>query len=165
MDSILMIKGSVNYKITLDAGVFIFDDRKEDLTTFFKQSVKKPDELEEYTKAASQHWDREIREGAILPPTLKTEKKYEKQRLLTGTFGIPLNPFLMNAQIQPHAEEVQFVTATGIVTMTIEEANDAILGFSKDGKPLKEDGPIHVYYGDGSNENDPIKNVREIFIK
>ncbi len=27
-------------------------------------------------------------EGATFPPTLKTEKKYEKTKVLTGTYGI-----------------------------------------------------------------------------
>ncbi len=37
-------------------------------------------------------------EGAIYPPTLKTEKKYEKRKVFTGTFGIPFKPFLKNAE-------------------------------------------------------------------
>ena len=32
-----------------------------------------------------------------------------------------------------------------------------ILCFSNNGKPLKEDGPVHVYFGDGSNKQNPIK--------
>lgn len=37
--------------------------------------------------------ERQIREGAVSPPTLKSEKKYEKEKLLDGTFGIKLEPF------------------------------------------------------------------------
>jgi hypothetical protein len=159
-----MLKGKVNYQITLDPGVWIFDDRKVDLTTYFVQEQETRDELEEYTKSVSKHWEREIREGAIYPPTLKTERTYEKQKVLNGTFGIPLKPFLKNAVIQNDATAVQFMTDAETITVPIEEANEVILGFSKKGKPLNEDGPVHVYYGNGSNASDPIKNVKEIVI-
>jgi hypothetical protein len=165
MESIVMVKGKVNYQITLDPGVWIFDDRKVDLTTFFIQEQEVKDELEEYTKSVSKHWEREIREGAIYPPTLKTERTYEKQKVLNGSFGVPLKPFLQNAGIQEDASEVQFVTDDEPITLSIEEANEVILGFSKKGKPLKEDGPIHVYFGNGSNASDPIKNVKQILVK
>lgn len=91
MENIIAFKGNVKYQITLDPGVWIFDDRRVDLTTYFTQEDIRKNELEEYTKAVSKHWDREIMEGAVFPPTLKTEKKFEKEKVLTGTFGIPLN--------------------------------------------------------------------------
>jgi hypothetical protein len=164
MEAIVLIKGKVNYQITLDPGVWIFDDRKVDLTTYFIQEQETIDELEEYTKAVSKHWEREIREGAIYPPTLKTERTYEKQRVLNGSFGVPLKPFLQNAEIQDDATKVQFITTDVPITLPIEEANEVILGFSLKGKPLKEDGPIHVYFGNGSNSTDPIKNVKQIIV-
>ncbi|KKI93779.1 hypothetical protein WQ54_01630 [Bacillus sp. SA1-12] len=164
MESIVMIKGKVDYQITLDPGVWIFDDRKVDLTTFFVQEQEIKDELEEYTKSVSKHWEREIREGAIYPPTLKSEKKYEKQKVLNGTFGIPFKPFLENAGVQAGASSVQFITNNGPISVPIEEAFDIILGFSIKGKPLKEDGPIHIYFGDGSNASEPIKHVKEIIV-
>ena len=34
------------------------------------------------------------------------------------------------------------------------------MNFSKDGKMLKEDGPVHLYFADGSNRDNPLKNVR-----
>ena len=39
----------------------------------------KVNELEEYTKSISKHWDREIMEGAIVPPTCKKQKKICKE--------------------------------------------------------------------------------------
>jgi hypothetical protein len=167
MESIIMIKGKVNFQITLDPGVWIFDDRKVDLTTYFTKVQQETDELEEYTKSVSKHWDREIMEGAIVPPTLKTERTYKKQKLLNGTFRISLKPFLENAEIQEDASTVQFVTVNEIIPLTLDEAKEVIVGFSLKGKPLGEEigGPIHVYYGDGSNATDPIKNVKEILIK
>jgi Oxidoreductase molybdopterin binding domain len=164
MNSIIIIKGKVNYQITLDPGVWIFDDRKVDLTTYFHTEQETKDELEEYTKAVSKHWEREIREGAIYPPTLKTERTYEREKVLNGTFGIPLKPFLLNAEVQDDAKEVQFMTKDQKYIVPLEDALEMILGFSMKGKPLKEDGPIHVYYGNGSNIDSPIKHVKEIIV-
>ena len=162
MEAIVMIKGKVDYEITLDPGVWIFDDRKVDLTTYFITEQETKDELEEYTKSVSKHWEREIREGAIYPPTLKTERTYEKQRVLNGSFGVPLKPFLQNAGIQDDALKVEFVTNGKPFIISIEEANEVILGFSMQGKPLKEHGPIYVYLGDGSNASDPVKHIKQI---
>lgn len=164
MESIVMIKGKVQFQITLDPGVWIFDDRKVDLTTYFTEEAITKDEIEEYTKATSKHWEREIREGAIHPPTLKTEKIYEKQKVLNGTFGIPLKPFLENAVILEDATTVNFMTKEGKISLPIEIALNVVLGFSINGKPLREDGPIHIYYRDGSNFSNPIKNVKEIVV-
>lgn len=166
METIIPIKGKVKYKITLDPGVWIFDDRKVDLNTYFNGNQMSEDTLEEYTKSVSKHWDREIMEGAVYPPTLKTEVKFEKEKVLTGTFGIPFKPFLLNAEPGQDAKNV--VIEYGIeekVKLTLEEASSIILGFSRDGKPLKEDGPLHVYYQDGSNKDNPIKNVTGFMVE
>lgn len=56
METIIPIKGKVKYKITLDPGVWIFDDRKVDLNTYFSEDQKSRDALEEYTKSISKHW-------------------------------------------------------------------------------------------------------------
>ncbi|GAM13726.1 hypothetical protein [Mesobacillus selenatarsenatis] len=160
METIIPIKGKVKYKITLDPGVWIFDDRKVDLNTYFSEDQERGNALEEYTKSISKHWDREIMEGAVYPPTLKTEVKFEKEKVLTGTFGIPLKPFLVNAEPEQTAKNVVIEYGENDqVSLSLETASGLILGFSKDGKPLKEDGPLHVYYQDGSNKENPIKNV------
>ncbi|WP_019152933.1 hypothetical protein [Robertmurraya massiliosenegalensis] len=159
MESIVMLSGNVKYTITLDPSVWIFDDRRQDLHTYFHEQQEEKDTLEEYTKEVSKHWDREIIEGAVVPPTLKTEKKYLKEELLTGTFCIPFKPFLTNAEVSENAKNLVIETVDGMVTIPLTVAEKMVLGFSKDGKPLREDGPIHCYYGDGSNYENPIKNV------
>lgn len=160
MDNIIVINGKVKYPITLDPGVWIFDDRRIDLHTYFDSEMEQKNELEEYTKSVSKHWDREIMEGAIFPPTLKTEKKYEKEKLLTGTFGIELKPFLQNAEPEDDATTFAIVTENDVIQLPLHEAEKLILGFSLNGKPLKEDGPVHGYFGDGRNKNNPIKNIK-----
>ncbi|MFP5111137.1 peptidyl-prolyl cis-trans isomerase [Bacillaceae bacterium C204] len=165
MENIIIISGSVKYTITLDPGVWIFDDRRVDLTTYFSTKLESSNSLEEYTKDVSKHWDREIMEGAIYPPTLKSEKKYEKEKVLTGTFGIPIRPFLMNSEPASDADTFVIHCNDGMYEYPLETAYDFILGFSNNGKPLKDDGPIHVYFGDGSNQQSPIKNVTGFTIK
>ncbi|MDR6124326.1 hypothetical protein QFZ87_003923 [Bacillus sp. SLBN-46] len=165
MENIIMITGKVKYTITLDPGVWIFDDRRIDLTTYFLTNTKNSDSLEEYTKAVSKHWDREIMEGAIYPPTLKSEKKFEKEKVLTGTFGIPLKPFLLNAEPNSDAKTLVIHSKDEKYEFSLEDAYDLIVGFSYEGKPLSSDGPIHIYLNDGSNQDNPIKHVTGFTIK
>jgi hypothetical protein len=160
LESIVPIKGKVKFTITLDSGVWIFDDRKVDLTTYFDEKNETIDELEEYTKAVSKHWSREIQEGATYPPTLKTEKKYEKEKILNGSFAIPFAPFLTNAEPLENAASLVVETETDEYRMDLAQADQLLIGFSKDGKPLKENGPVHIYYKDGSNRETPITDVR-----
>lgn len=166
METIIALGGNVKYSITLDPGVWIFDDRKVDLLTYFESEKEEDKSLEEYTKAVSKHWDREIMEGAVYPPTLKTEKKFEKEKVLNGTFGIPLKPFIQNAEPEKDASTFIIVTEEDEeIQMPIQKAEELILGFSINGKPLREDGPVHVYFGDGSNKNNPIKKVKAFKIQ
>lgn len=166
MSDIIQIKGNVKYSITLDPGVWIFDDRRIDLNTYFDfgQNTKEDMKEDSIEKTAKQ-WQREIQEGAVSPPTLKTERKFEKEKVLTGTFAMPFEPFLNNAEPFDEANTVVFETETGEVKVPLEKARKCIFGFSKDGKPLKEDGPIHVYFGDGSNKDNPIKKVKSIIVQ
>lgn len=160
MESIIPIQGKVKYAITLDPGVWIFDDRRIDLKTYFTDSYVEKDELEEYKKSMGKHWSREIMEGAIFPPTLKTEKKFEKTKVLTGTFGILLSHFLKNAEPSEDAQLITFETSDGKrLTFPLAESDDFILKYSDEGKPLREDGPVHVLFKDGSNIDNPIRNV------
>ncbi len=161
----MMISGKVKYTITLDPGVWIFDDRRIDLTTYFSREQENSDSIETYTKAVSKHWDREIMEGAIYPPTLKTEKKFEKEKVLTGTFGIPFKPFLVNAEPMSDADILVVHTTNGDYEFSFEEAFALILGFSNNGQPLTIDGPVHIYKGDGANQENPLKHVIGFTIK
>ena len=109
---------------------------------------------------ASKHWDRAIKEGAVSPPTLKSERQFEKYKVLTGTFGILLKPFLENAEPEAEASTLVAETDSEEFSFQLSEAYNLILAFSKNGKPLYEDGPVHIILPDGSNQDNPIKNVR-----
>ena len=165
METIISITGAVQYKLTLDPTVWIFDDRKLDLTTYFDQEKEAVDD-EKYLREVGAHWSREIMEGAVFPPTLKTERKFDRKGMLTGTFGMEIKPFLNNAEVHADAKEVVFECANDEEhTFSIEKAQHFIFKFSQDGKPLLEDGPVHVLFADGSNVENPIKFVRSIRIQ
>lgn len=165
MERIIPVKGEVNFKITLDPGVWIFDDRRIDLTTFFTTEHIETDELAEYTKNMSAHWSREIMEGSTNPPTIQTEKKYEKTKMLTGTFGIYLHHFLKNAEVKENATHVVIETENGEHSYSLEEAQTLIFKFSQDGKPLHDDGPAYILKADGSNLENPIKQVNAVRVE
>ncbi|WP_019416081.1 hypothetical protein [Paenisporosarcina sp. TG20] len=163
MEIIIPIKGQVKFNITLDPAVWIFDDRRIDLKTFFTEQQIEINELEDYTKKISAHWSREIMEGATFPPTLKSEKKYEKTKMMTGTFGIYLKHFLKNAEVKDNATSVVIETSTGEeYSFPLEQADSLIFKYSQDGKPLREDGPVYVLLSDGSNLHNPIKHVTAV---
>lgn len=158
--SIIQIKGNVKYKITIDPSVWIFDDRKFLMDSFFEKSATN----EENQLDQELDQERVIREGQTLPPTLKTEKKYEKERLVTGSFGMKLGNMLKNAEPLEHADTCEFVTETGTIAVPLSQAMESIAHFSQNGKPMTEEGPIHVYFADQSNLTQPIKDVKELII-
>ncbi|MDW0115860.1 peptidyl-prolyl cis-trans isomerase [Sporosarcina thermotolerans] len=166
METIITVQGNVKHNITLDPTVWIFDDRRIDLNTYFNEDRIEIDEDEKYLNSMGKHWSREIMEGATFPPTLKTEKKFDRKKMVTGTFGILLKPFLKNAVPGENAETITFVTSTNHEeTFSLSEAEDFIFKFSQDGKPLLEDGPVHLLFNDGSNIENPLKAISGIVIK
>lgn len=166
MESIIPIKGNVRHTITLDPTVWIFDDRRVDLKTYFTESYIEKDELEEYKRDMGKHWSREIMEGATFPPTLETEKKFEKRKVLTGTYGIQLNHFLKIAEPAENAQTFAFETSGGERhSFPLTKADEVIFKFSDEGKPILDGGPVHVIFKDGSNNDKPIRNVIAIQVE
>lgn len=164
MSDIVLVKGKVEYTITLDPGVWIFDDRKVDLHTYFSKE-KEENDFDNEIKRMSSLWDKEL-EGASTPPIQQSVHKFEKEKVISGSFGIPLRPFLVNAVPTEDASKLIMKTSKGdSYEISLDEAFDAILGFSDNGKPLKEDGPIHLYYGDGSNQQEPFKNITTFILE
>jgi len=166
MSSIIPIKGAVTYHLNLDPTVWIFDDRRIDLNTYFTADNVVEDAEGKYLAEVGAHWSREIMEGAVFPPTLKTERKFDRKGMMTGTFGMVLQPFLNNAQILPEATEVVYEGENGEEhAFPIEEAKTHIFKFSQDGKPLAEGGLVHLLFDDGSNVDNPITNIVAIRVQ
>lgn len=160
METIIPVKGAVKYKITLDPTVWIFDDRRLDLKTYFVEKHENEDEDLKYLLNTGKHWSREIMEGAVFPPTLKTERKFDRQGMKTGTFGMEIKHFLKNAEIEPTAKQIVFECKDGSEhAFSIDEAYTLIFKYSQDGKPITDDGPVHLLFADGSNVDNPIKGI------
>ncbi|MCL7746324.1 peptidyl-prolyl cis-trans isomerase [Halalkalibacter alkaliphilus] len=159
---VFFIEGEVGHPLTIDPTVWIFDERKVDLDTYFEEIKTKEDEETAYKKAISAQWDKEITEGSAppRPNSNGNEIRYEKQKLINGSFGMPLKPFLINAEPLKGVANVEITEENGTQhVVTLADALAGIVGFSHKGQPLREDGPIHFYFGDGSNQTSPIKNV------
>ncbi len=165
MQTVIQIKGKVQHAITLDPSIWIFDDRRIDLDTFFTKDYIEKDELEEYKKNIGKHWSREIMEGATFPPTLKTEQAFEATKEITGNYGIYLHHFLKNAVPEADASTIIFEAESGeTFSYPLAQLDEFILKYSMDGKPIREDGPVHILLKDGSNIEQPMKNIIAIKI-
>ena len=166
MTSIIPIKGAVTYQLTLDPTVWIFDDRRIDLTTYFTAEKVSENAEEKYLRDVGAHWSREIMEGAVFPPTLKTERKFDRKGMLTGTFGMNIAPFIKNAEVLADATEVIFECENGEEhAFAIEEAKTFIFKFSENGKPLEDGNLVHLLFDDGSNVDNPITGVVAIRVQ
>lgn len=166
LQTVIPIKGNVQHSITMDPGIWIFDDRRIDLETFFTDGYVEKDEMEEYKRSMGKHWSREIMEGATFPPTLETEKLFEEKKVITGTYGIYLMHFLKNTEPKEGATYLHFETSGGEKhSIPFESAGEVIMKFCEDGKPLQNDGPIHILYKDGSNADNPIRNIIAIHVE
>lgn len=161
LDFIVFIHGNIKYQITIDPTVWIFDDRKIDLTTWSGEENRKQEEIEAYQKSVSEQWDKEITKGVDAPKRSETNQvRSKKEQLIHGTFAMPFRSFLENAEPEADAKQVVVETSDGTEhTVNLQDALQFVTGFSKDGEPLKETGPVHVYYGDGSNKENPITHV------
>ncbi|WP_455661841.1 peptidyl-prolyl cis-trans isomerase [Pradoshia sp.] len=167
MAEVIQIKGNVKYPIYIDAGVWIFDDRKFNIEDWHPEKLAQEDsEQVNYLKSVSSQWDKEIIEGSSPPPAEKPAKKTKKQELIEGNFVIAFKPFILNAEPMQDASKVIIHTIDEDLEFSLEEALAFIAGFSLNGKPLPEEtgGPLYLYKGDGSNRDQPIKYVTSITI-
>lgn len=160
---IIPIKGKVTYSITLDPSVWIFDDRKIELEHAFTNkaiSEGKKDDIEQ----ASKRWDSEVTDKAK-PPVNRSIKRFEREKILKSSYVMPIDDFLNHAQIKEDATEAILIRSGENAVIPLADLYKSYLLFSKDGKPLKDDGPVHLYYKDGSNKDNPITNIAGITIQ
>ncbi|MFT8320334.1 MAG: peptidyl-prolyl cis-trans isomerase [Bacillus sp. (in: firmicutes)] len=164
MDSIIPIKGAVQYEITLDPSVWIFDDRKLTGEQLFCCTSSNADS-EEYKKNTSLLWERELMEGSVVPPKKQAEKQYKKEELLQGTFFMPLAPFISHAEPFCDAKEMVLNTNHKIAVYPLSLLEEMFLLFCVQGKALQEHGPVHLYIRNMGNLQIPVKDIQSIFIQ
>lgn len=159
---IVPILGNVAYQITMDPTVWIFDDRKVILEEAFSQTFKQDssDEL----KNSAERWERAISRQEK-PPVNQSIKKHERGDILKYSYVMPIQDFLNHAEIKDDAKGAVLITETGDISISISDLYNSYLLFALEGKPLKEDGPVHLLFKDGSNKDNPIKSIKKIMIK
>ncbi|HLS20175.1 MAG TPA: hypothetical protein VK056_00745 [Bacillota bacterium] len=154
---IVQIKGKVKYAITLDPTVWIFDKRKIVFEELFDQEKQKQRELERHKK--------EEAFNAKNPPVNRNIKRERGEELLANSYAMPIEEFLANAEVESDATYAVIQTTFGDEKITLEQLQDCYLLFSYKGKPLKDDGPVYLYFKDGSNKDNPIKGVQQIILQ
>ncbi|NJP36479.1 peptidyl-prolyl cis-trans isomerase [Alkalicoccus luteus] len=159
-EMLVKIVGNVKHPVMLDPGTWIFDERRIDMEKAFDQSAES--ESNESFAALGKAFDRQRTEGAV--PQQQTNKiTVSRKDMQEKSFGIRLRPFLLNSSPDETADTVKFIRASDAdVTLTLEEAGEGILQFSHKGSPLTEDGPVHFFYSDGSNRDNPITGIERI---
>lgn|SRR5699024_7560963 len=162
---IVQIKGNVRFPITLDSSVWIFDDRKIILEEAFSKKVKNEEEENQLEKAAELFNQEIYSQKKIKPPVNKSLNRFEREQALIHSFVMPIKDFINRTEIKPNSKRAILKTNEDDIIIEIEQLTSAYLQFARDGKPLKEDGPVHLFFGDGSNQNDPIRGIKEIIIE
>lgn len=164
---IIQLVGNVKYPITLDSSVWIFDDRKIIFDDAFSldNNEAQNSETEDYSDRFNEMYSLEVYQQKIKPPVNKSINKYEKEKILTNTYVMPIKPFIKNAEIAPEATIAQLHTVNGEIEITKEQFINSFLLFAVDGKPVKDEGPVHLYFKDGSNKDSPIKGINKVTFK
>ena len=151
---IVQLKGNVKYPITLDPTVWIFDDRKIKLEEAFVPDTEKdnPENDPEYQQR-------------VRPPVNRSVNRFEGKKVLENSYVMPIQSFVETSEPNADADKAILHTKQGDVEITLDQLKNALLIFSKVGKPLKEDGPVQLLFGDGSNQDAPIEGIESISIK
>lgn len=163
---IIPILGNVTYQITLDPSVWIFDDRKILFEEAFKADRSNTDQsyaasLEEQ---AAKRWNRALYPDHIKPPVNRSISRMEGKKILENSYVIPLYDFVRNAELMDGATEAIVETTSGDEAMSINQLINCYMLFSWNGRQIKDEGPAHLYFKDGSNKQNPIKGIKKIRI-
>ncbi|WEG11711.1 peptidyl-prolyl cis-trans isomerase [Pullulanibacillus sp. KACC 23026] len=156
MSTIVPITGRVQFQIVLDPSSWIFDHRKIELNDYLTETITIQDVLGH---------NRDERAGAAMPRMIETGVKYEKDKWLTDSFVIPIAPFLSNAEPLEDASLVHLLSEDGeeITTLPITVFKEGVFCFSKNGKILKEEGPLQFYNLDDYHD-EPIGGISKIVL-
>lgn len=160
MSDIFLITGEVEHPLTIDPSVWIFDERKIELDLILKGEVEKENAIEVYTKSVSKHWDREIIEGAKVDTSIPFAQT--KKQWLEKTYAMPFSYFIDNSKPKSRAQIVTIKTKNTTITLPFETVYESYLAFSNNGKRIVEEGPVHLYFKDGSNKDTPITSIQKI---
>lgn len=161
---IVPVTGNVKYQITLDPSVWIFDERRikfED--AFSAEAAIEKFEQQEVSFSSAERFNREVVQATN---NNKPIPRKDADEILKSTYVMPFTPFYRTVEVQDTATDATIFQGNGNeVTLPLHQLENSYLLFALDGKPLREDGPVHIYFTDGSNKENPIKSVKKIVIK
>lgn len=161
---IIPLKGKVKFPLTIDASVWIFDDRK----VIFEEAFEEREEREavDPSRKTAEMFDQVLYfKTKIKPPVNKSINKFEREKILTHSFVMPFEDFLQTSEVKDGAKTARLTRDEDEVIITVEQLKNSYFLFAVDGKPVQEDGPVHLYFRDGSNKDQPIKGVKAITIE
>lgn len=166
---IIQIKGKVNFPITLDPSVWIFDDRKIKLEEAFDASKTIVKDKVDPLKKADQLFSQALYfEKHIKPPVNKSLNKHERKEALLHSFVMPIKDFIDNAEPMADSKNVRLtLTNNEEVIITKSQLLESVFQFAIDGKQIKldQEGPVYLIFGDGSNQDAPIKGIKSISLE
>jgi hypothetical protein len=161
MMMIVPISGNVKYQITLDASVWIFDERKIKFEDAFKADQELLMEKETIFSSA-ERYNREVFQTTNNNPPIS---RADGTEILKHSYVMPFEHFYHKVEVASDATDATLVQTDGSeVIITIDQLKDSFLRFARNGKPLIEDGPVHIYFRAASNKDEPIKHVKRIII-
>jgi hypothetical protein len=162
---IVPILGNVTYSITLDPSVWIFDDRKVELEKVFEEPNQETEQAKEASKKAAERWNKALHPQHSKPPVNPNISRAEGEKILTKTYAIPVRDFIESAEPGQGATEAALIlNGSEEVVLSLSDLQEGFLLFSKEGKPLKDDGPVHFYYNNPTKRDQPVKSVSKIKI-
>jgi len=161
---IVQLTGNVNYNITLDPTVWIFDDRKILFEEAFKEESANPKKTGDKLDRAADRFNREVYRASVKPPVNKSITKFEREKILKNSYVMPLQEFLSHAEIKSDSKDATLTTKNGQINISLRELQECYLLFAIKGKPITEDGPVHLFFNDGSNKDNPITGIQKITI-
>ncbi|TDQ42277.1 hypothetical protein [Aureibacillus halotolerans] len=139
---IVLIRGNVKFPITLDPSVWIFDKAKIDLDEFFA-----------------------IGEAAITKSDARSDQrmtKKERDEVLEKSFAMAIAPYIERSEPDTEAKSIRIHHSEHVTDVPFEKGISMVAAFSNHGKPLRDDGPVHLYFADRTNQQDPFRNVTTI---
>lgn len=160
---IVTITGNVTYPITLDPTVWIFDDRKVLFNTLFTEPD--PTYESEEQEIEENLTEDERKSQRVKPPVNRSINRFEREQILKNSYAMSLSHFIAHAEVKKDATHALLETDDGQVEVSLDNLETSYLLFSIEGKPLKENGPVHLYFADGSNKDSPIIGVKKIVVQ
>src|SRR5699024_8226618 len=155
--------GKVTYSITMDPSVWIFDDRKILLDEDFSSDSERTETEENFQKTERMR-TKEVNQQKVKQPVNRSIKRFERDKILKSSYVMPIKEFIGHAEIKSNAEDATLITNNENINISLEDLENCYLLFAIDGKTVKEDGPVHLYFKDGSNRDNPIKGINKIII-